>query len=694
MVYDAISPSPEYEQLMGEVFVGNMEVVYEQYLPHGQKYIAVAPITQNNPPKKTIERMMPWSARRGAVILREYVGWQDAWWRESIQNAVDAGATHIQCALSMNKDKTWTITIIDNGTGMDETILLDKFLTSGGSGKEGTGQGIGGFGAAKELLLLPWLHWHLHSQDLVAEGVGPQQKIGPASSYLKGTKLEVIMPADTYTQVGNLLSVILRSNLPGVKFTVITKDDTDTYRAKLDPKTRMAEYGVPGLVEFLFEPTPGQASRSIYVRHKLAAENIRQARERAGNTATITEDGSLYMFTTYVAEDIPGNLIADILAPSLEVYTANRDKFVNYKAEWAITKIAGRIAVDTMSVFRRASGVFTKKYAGDPALIYRAEAASAEVLQHINSATTNYSGLDRQESRQEARDNIESVISQIRESDQQLALTKNEPNIVSVATPQSIDILLDSIEAMVAKGFEGQPTLETAAKQLLWKPPFIVVNEEPNFTPPAEFFPESMSSRAMRLAKIWAELCRHVLVHLNCQRGFGIGFVFGSKIQALCMEEDEQGEYPGVSAWLMVNPFRLYKSIEVDWSSEDGKKGSMKGDIWKPSKMSHLEWLFVRAVHECTHMVDRIWQHNEDFTSAFGHNTTRCMRIVKHIRKIAADIKQKDMGGLKSIDAKAARRAILETGAQHPFTPGRGKPPKDPSQRKCAICKIPAGYHD
>lgn len=80
------------------------------------------------------------------------------WVKETLQNAVDAKSTNITFVFN-KKDKTFEVS--DDGVGMDEDIVLNKFLALGGSKK--TGKSVGGFGDAKKVICFCWDYWELES---------------------------------------------------------------------------------------------------------------------------------------------------------------------------------------------------------------------------------------------------------------------------------------------------------------------------------------------------------------------------------------------------------------------------------------------------------------------------------------------------------------------------------------------------
>ena len=104
--------------------------------------------------------------------------------REALQNSVDA----IRAAIRKRQiphghfEVTWdperrALTWEDNGIGMDTTLILEKFLVIGESGKGDagdSGEAAGGFGVAKAVILgaSSTFRWELHTQDNLAVGKG------------------------------------------------------------------------------------------------------------------------------------------------------------------------------------------------------------------------------------------------------------------------------------------------------------------------------------------------------------------------------------------------------------------------------------------------------------------------------------------------------------------------------------------
>jgi len=125
--------------------------------------------------------------------LKEYQDWRMVWFRETIQNAMDAKATQI--AFSIKKIKqSIQLSVSDNGCGMDINRLRNGFLTLGGSIKTRNNLNpIGGFGYAKHIILFAHQHYQITTQDNLVTGQGNQYTIDRASQPFKGTKIAVTL---------------------------------------------------------------------------------------------------------------------------------------------------------------------------------------------------------------------------------------------------------------------------------------------------------------------------------------------------------------------------------------------------------------------------------------------------------------------------------------------------------------------
>src|SRR5574343_2116131 len=114
---------------------------------------------------------------------RDYTSYESALPREFYQNSIDAGASQITVEFD---DEEKTITITDDGCGMDRDIILNKLLVLGGSHKsEGS---VGAFGKAKEILYFAWIKYCIRSNYCVVNGENDKFTL-TSGEFFTGTKV-------------------------------------------------------------------------------------------------------------------------------------------------------------------------------------------------------------------------------------------------------------------------------------------------------------------------------------------------------------------------------------------------------------------------------------------------------------------------------------------------------------------------
>ena len=89
----------------------------------------------------------------------DYADWRWSWVREISQNSMDCGSSQIDVTIERKGENT-QIAVSNDGQPMSEDILIDKFLTLGGSAKDG---GVGRFRQserAARVLPSPLVHPH------------------------------------------------------------------------------------------------------------------------------------------------------------------------------------------------------------------------------------------------------------------------------------------------------------------------------------------------------------------------------------------------------------------------------------------------------------------------------------------------------------------------------------------------------
>lgn len=576
-VYVAASDSEAYGPLLAMITAGLAVDEGENIEPRGVK-IQAARVGERRNPAIGISREF------FTTVLKDYEDWRQKWWREAVQNSVDAGAKRIQCKLKVNPDGTYTASSEDDGGGMDEDVLINKFLMLGGTTKQlGTGA-AGGFGKAKELLILPWLSWSIHTRDRKVTGSGIDYTVQDAP-FLRGTRVEVVMPADQHTSAAAAIAFIEKSYLPNVRFSV---EETNaegeverwTPRAKLKGKELIDE--VPGKANFYLTKVNYEPYTMLVRVH------------------------GIYMFEIYVGKTPKQQVIVEITAPSIEILTANRDGFRDRDVKRSIDDLGERIAKDVMSTFRSKRGILRQKYEGRGK--FQVARMQAGALAHIGPIARTKKGDVEMNSEDVAV--VSDVVEEYRQAEE--ATTGKAP-----ALPNK-DL---ASELLTSVTFKGAHHVEEAVKQLVWDPDFFLINEIDDFRVPRKFKPETMKPRIVKLSRTWTELCRYVLMQLGEFRQFGVGFLFSTSSAAAYLYED--GEH-----WLLLNPYKdLYERKQT----------------WSPTKPEDLKWLYAAAVHECTHLADGISYHDESFAAALTMNIAKTADGFRKVRKIVNSIRMREV---------------------------------------------------
>jgi hypothetical protein len=580
--YLAVSNTPAYSILRAMALNGMGDIVSERYEPGGLKSVVVHVYGSVRP-----NGQMKLGRRFFEGALKDYSDWRIAWWRECVQNAVDAGASNVELDAAQLEDGTWQVSCSDDGRGMDQDTIVEKFLAFGETTKE-QGDTAGGFGKAKEVLILPWLGWSLESRDTLIEGVAASwdDQFPKTVPRRKGTKLTVRMPADEYTSGYHAAAFLERCNISGVSFTINGRSTS----AKQHPGRLLMQNEKAKVYYNKSAPVHG-----IFVRTK-----------------------GLYMFSEWMSSDAKGAVFVEITVPSIEVLTSNRDAFQDRSLRALLGDVQRRIAVDPTSTLAR-STLTRKVYRGSG--LFNADAAASEVLANIPSMPKTGKGaiqLTKEAGEEMAQLVVEVVTEKSRERG-----WGDGAGIVDAEIAQAI---LGSVPIL------GQQHLENVTKQLVWSPDFYVVNEIEGFRVPKKYTPEGMAPMVLRLAKLWAELCRYVLAQLNCDKPFGVGFHFSD--HSMASHSDDDGQH-----WLLVNPL-----AHVDEAQRMLPMDTSASPI-SYAKDQDLRNIYASAIHEATHMVDGISAHNEIFSSAFTKNLAICADGYKTARKIASLVGKRKVEG-------------------------------------------------
>ena len=581
--YAAVSTSNSYPTLLAMTVDGSAKLLGEENLAPGIKAIVASVSEIDNDRRRNASGMVRAGANFYKTALRDYSNWKQTWWREAIQNSVDSGADNIELGAVENADGTWSIWCQDNGSGMSEDILLNKFLVLGETTKGDSYGNTGGFGKAKELLILPWLKWMIHSRDLRIEGAGLGWESSAAPT-LNGTRLEVLMPTDQYTYISYAEAFVALCTIPGVKFTLVTKDGRSEKRAQYRPGHVVSE--VEGKAE------------------------IRYNKSVLGSAMIVVRVRGLAMYTKPIYGKAKGRVCVEIIGRSIDLLTANRDSIRDYRLDNAIDEFEAKITVDSSSALREKRRKEVRKvWRGTGRFV--AEKRQAQVVASLGGAvdTSPLAKGKPIEVSKEAAEQVEEMYDDL----QRKSETDGKGPMGSSLPSGSV-----AREVVETTKFRGQTHYEAVIKQLAWEPDWYADTDIEDYKLLKKFTPEGMTGNVLRLAKTWTEMCRYVFTQLGCDKPWGVGFIISENALAACLHDDG-------TAWLLLNPYA------------DIKK---RVEILSPTNDEQLRGIFASAIHEATHIVDGLNEHDEAFSSALTHNIARCATGWKHIKSISRKIGQ------------------------------------------------------
>ena len=125
---------------------------------------------------------------------KNYSNWKSAFFRELIQNSVDAGATKINITLQDGGFEDSTIVkYSDNGTGFNADVRDNVFFCLGETNKGKDGD-VGGFGKARIVICFAQNNYQIMSQDWRAWGEGGSYEVDTIP-YFKGCSMMIDVDA-------------------------------------------------------------------------------------------------------------------------------------------------------------------------------------------------------------------------------------------------------------------------------------------------------------------------------------------------------------------------------------------------------------------------------------------------------------------------------------------------------------------
>jgi hypothetical protein len=141
--------------------------------------------------------------------LQAYSDWRSAFWRELVQNSVDASCSTIKITIRPEGEGC-AVTFHDNGPGMTRETLEQVYFVVGETTKVGH-DSIGGFGRARVLTCFGHAFWKISTNQWRCTGSGTLYEISPSAARQEGCLVEVTIVLATAADMACALDLYLES---------------------------------------------------------------------------------------------------------------------------------------------------------------------------------------------------------------------------------------------------------------------------------------------------------------------------------------------------------------------------------------------------------------------------------------------------------------------------------------------------
>lgn len=452
---------------------------------------------------------------------RQYADIDTAIVREAIQNSIDAGATEIQ----VETGPTWC-KVTDNGCGMDEAILVNAMLTMSGTHKSHSGA-IGGFGSAKECLIFMHDHYELHTLDNLVRGSVLEYDL-TKTDYLQGTAITMHFH-ESY-------------NFNGDTFVRKAKD----WLAKCDTTANVTINGISIPRNIVRTEVKDLGWCKVYCED--TAEVVSHANVRIKGVC---------MFSPYIG-DIRKNIAVEIVNPSTEILTSNRDGLQWSYAE-ILQKLCTEIATDKQS-FGRLYNTITRYTGNSRSFINKV----IRDLKEIGERFTTPAGIAAKSAIDEIEKSIEA----------------------GTMEPQEAMVKLRTVSKTVDEGWIIDKKIDDYINEVDFH---IQINDKGYEKVPEEIVPGAkMKLKYCKLACLWKAALKHVFETNYMDSCYCIGWIVDQGAEAAYVSKD------GVELFLL-NPYT---------SSKKNFK----------NKKEMVFNILMTAAHEIAHR--RHKYHDESFVAA------------------------------------------------------------------------------
>jgi hypothetical protein len=417
----------------------------------------------------------------------DYADHETAIFREAIQNSVDAGATEIYIDLGAD----W-LSVADNGMGMAKDVLIGAMLTLSGSYK--SAGSIGGFGAAKAILLFQHASYEIETNHISVKGSVLEYEMNEEAPYTKGTKITMHFRDDYNFRRDHMMAKAIQflsdCYLPDTK---IILDGSEYKGFKVEQQVKDLGWGM-----VYCDPCDDE-KQDVVVRIN-----------------------GVKMFNKYVGT-LNKKIVIEITKPSTEILTSNRDSF-NWTTGSEIDALMQEITIDKAS-FGRMHNTLTKYSGSSRYFVTNVIRKIKDLIEQIDATLTSHEM--RAKTVAAFNDMENKVLTGHMTQEDAIKLLKSE--VKQIDPGMSI-----SIDDIIAEGVDTDF--------------FIQINKKGMDTIPKELAPSTMKLKYKNIALLWKAAINHVSKSNGIEVPCCIGFIVDDRIEAQYIKTD------GIHKF-MVNPY-------------------------------------------------------------------------------------------------------------------------------------------
>lgn len=467
----------------------------------------------------------------------DYAHWEKALPREFLQNSVDAGSSRVEISVD---EKSRTITVSDDGCGMDYDTIKEKLLVLGGSKKDKGS--IGAFGKAKEILFFSWEKYTIRTQNWLVVGEGAEYSIERVKDWHDGTTCSIKVWASE-----SLDSVTSEFEIVASYFEVGCEIYVDGEKVKTHLKR-------------------GELLRS------LDWADIYIERGVHSYYAAVRINGQ-WMFNEWLASMYEfGRVILEIKGYSLDALTSNRDSL---KGDYSrkFRELIAEFVTETKSALEPKRSIIRERFTGTGKIAVDSAKMQERLREYLLSMSAR---VDRDEL-------VDGVIDRLPEEN-----------------TTSIDI--DRVEETVKRMTGDIWDYENRFKFIGFQPDFhLIYDEMQKDKSRVDRFMQG--SNAGKLANAWTEVLKQVLLDIELYIDFNVGFNFSITSTASYEMIDGEpyfylnphlllSDCEGSPKWYSVSKVFLREDLILKAIHEIGhyKKDSHNEDF-----VSYTEWIRART---------------------------------------------------------------------------------------------------